>query len=253
MKTAPARRARLLCFAAFISAVLHAPAVQAANPDKLWEIVNGECVPNMRMHANPAPCRMADLQRGFIMLKDIVGPAQFLLIPTRRLAGIESPELLAADAPNYWAYAWEQRHLVGQALGRRLARDRIGLEINSAAARSQLQLHIHIDCMRADLPRLLRAHRADPLGTWQPLQLDGHEYRVMRLTGATPGENNPFKLTAAQSPVAAGMMAAQSLLLTGAYFDNGDKGFYLIDSPVNFDRGERGNAEVWLDHECGID
>ena len=56
-------------------------------------------------------------------------------------------------------------------------------------------------------------------------------------------------------------LAAQSLLLTGAYFDDGadgqtgnrDKGFYLIDSPVNFERGERGNAEVWLDHDCRID
>ena len=244
-----------------LSALLHLPAAQAANPDKLWEIVNGECVPNMRAHANPAPCRMADLRRGFIMLKDIVGPGQFLLIHTQRLSGIESPELLAPDAPNYWAYAWEQRHLVGQALGRKLRRDKIGLEINSAAARSQLQLHIHIDCMRADLPQLLRAHRADPPGTWQPLLLDGHEYRVMRLLGATPGENNPFKLAATLSPYAAGMMAAQSLLLTGAYFDDGadgqtgnrDKGFYLIDSPVNFERGERGNAEVWLDHDCRID
>jgi CDP-diacylglycerol pyrophosphatase len=56
-------------------------------------------------------------------------------------------------------------------------------------------------------------------------------------------------------------MGAQSLLLTGAYFgktvdegaDNGtdgSKGFYLIDSPVNFERDERGNAEAWLDHDC---
>ncbi|RXZ38630.1 CDP-diacylglycerol diphosphatase [Oxalobacteraceae bacterium CAVE-383] len=243
-----ARCALLLGFAA--AALLCPQASLAANPDKLWEIVNGECVPNMRAHGNPAPCRAADLPRGFIMLKDIVGAGQFLLIPTQRLTGIESPELLAPDAPNYWAYAWEQRRLVGQALGRRLARDRIGLEINSAAARSQLQLHIHIDCIRADLPQLLRAHQSDAPGRWQPLMLDGHEYRIMRLAGATLGENNPFKLAAAISPFAASAMGAQSLLLTGAYFDNGDKGFYLIDSPVNFERGERGNAEVWLDHDC---
>jgi CDP-diacylglycerol pyrophosphatase len=251
-----ARCAVLLCTAvaiALVALVSLAPSAQAANPDALWEIVSRQCVPNMRAHDDPAPCRLVDRQRGFTILKDIVGPGQFLLIPTQRLSGIESPELLAPDAPNYWSYAWEQRHRVGQALGRKLRRDRIGLEINSAAARSQLQLHIHIDCIRPDLPQLLRAHQADPPGLWLPLMLDGHEYRIMRLVGATPGENNPFKLAAAISPFAASAMAAQSLLLTGAYFDNGDsnrKGFYLIDSPVNFGSGERGNAEVWLDHDC---
>jgi CDP-diacylglycerol pyrophosphatase len=227
-------------------------AASAANPDALWEIVHQQCEPNMIAHQDPAPCRLVDRQRGFTMLKDIVGEGQFLLIPTQRLSGIESPELLAPEAPNYWAYAWEQRHRVGQALGRRLARDRIGLEINSAAARSQLQLHIHIDCIRPDLPQILRSHQADPPDQWLPLMLDGHEYRVMRLAGSALGERNPFKLAASISPVAASMMAAQSLLLTGATFDDGSKGFYLIDSAVNFERGERGNAEVWLDHGCGI-
>lgn len=235
-------------------AILAPASAAAANPDALWEIVNGQCTPNMSAHADPAPCRLLDRQRGFAMLKDIVGDGQFLLIPTQRLTGIESPELLQADAPNYWAYAWEQRHRVGAALGRALARDKIGLAINSAAARSQMQLHIHIDCIRPDLPQLLRAHQNDAPGQWLPLQLDGHTYRIMRLTGKTLGENNPFKLAAAMSPYAASAMAAQSLLLTGAYFDkgvnDGGEGFYLIDSPVDFMRGERGNAEVLLDHGC---
>ena len=224
----------------------------AANPDKLWEIVNQECVPHFIARGDPGPCRMVDRERGFAILKDIVGAAQFLLIPTQRLSGIESPELLAPDAPNYWAYAWEQRKRVGDALGRPLARDQVGLEINSAAARSQLQLHIHIDCMRADLPQVLRAHENDAPGQWLPLMLDGYQYRVMRLLGATLGGNNPFHLAAAMSPYARSAMAAQSLLLTGARFSDGGEGFYLIGTAVNFDRGERGNAEVWLDHRCAL-
>ncbi|HWZ47265.1 MAG TPA: CDP-diacylglycerol diphosphatase [Herbaspirillum sp.] len=242
-----------LCALIAISALL--PAIlAAANPDKLWEIVNQECVPNMDAHNDPAPCRLVDRQRGFIILKDIVGAGQFLLIPTRRLSGIESPELLAPDAPNYWAYAWEQSHLVGAALGKNLARDQIGVEINSAAARSQLQLHIHIDCLRADLPQLLRTHQADAPDRWLPLMLDGHQYWIMRLTSSTLGDTNPFKLAAAINPDAhnAAAMAAQSLLLTGAHFGDGSEGFYLIDMPVNFDRGERGNAEALLDHSCSL-
>lgn len=245
---------RIAGFCIATALLLPAAPAPAANPDALWKIVSRQCVPNMTAHGDPAPCRLVDRQRGFSILKDIVGAGQFLLIPTQRLGGIESPELLAPDAPNYWAYAWEERHRVGQALGRKLGRDGIGLEINSAAARSQLQLHIHIDCIRSDLPQLLRAHQSDPPGQWLPLLLDGHIYRVMRLAGATLGENNPFKLAAAMSPFAASAMGAQSLLLTGAHFDEGPdagrKGFYLIDSPVNFEHGERGNAEVWLDHGC---
>ena len=240
----------------YIAATLLMVLARAANPDKLWQIVSQECVPGVTTGTNTdnasGPCRLVDRARGFVILKDIVGKGQFLLIPTQRLTGIESPELLAPDAPNYWAYAWEQRQRVDAAIGKPLARDQIGLEINSAAARSQLQLHIHIDCIRADLPQLLRQHQGDLPGSWQPLALDGHQYRVMRLVGDTLGQNNPFKLAAAMSPQAAAAMAAQSLLLTGAQFSDGSLGFYLIDSPVNFDRGEGGNAEVWLDHGCRL-
>lgn len=225
---------------------------QAANPDALWRIVNGQCIPGSATSGDPKPCVMLDRQRGFAILKDIVGVAQHLLIPTARLAGIESRELQQPGAPNYWRYAWEQRYRVGAALGRPLEPQQVGLEVNSAAARSQLQLHIHIDCMRADLPDLLRAHRHDPFGKWMPLALEGHRYEVMRLTGDALQTQDPFTLAATRSPYAAAAMGAQSLLLTGARFDDGDEGFYLINMAVNVDRGEYGNAEILLDHACAI-
>ncbi|WP_051516844.1 CDP-diacylglycerol diphosphatase [Herbaspirillum sp. RV1423] len=225
---------------------------QAANPDALWQIASQQCVPNSINTGDPKPCAMVDRERGFVILKDIVGAAQYLLIPTARLAGIESRDLLQADAPNYWRYAWEQRHRVGEMLGRPLEPSQLGLEVNSAAARSQLQLHIHIDCVRADMPGVLRAHRNDPFGQWMPLALDGHTYSVMRLPGEALQTQDPFKLAAARSAYAAGAMAAQSLLLTGARFDDGGEGFYLVNMPVNFDKGEPGSAEVLLDHDCAI-
>ncbi|MFL9924787.1 CDP-diacylglycerol diphosphatase [Herbaspirillum lusitanum] len=223
-----------------------------ANPDKLWEIISQECLPNSIAHNHPAPCSMVDREHGFAILKDIVGRGQFLLIPTQRLSGIESPQLQSETIPNYWRHAWEQRARVGAALGRSLAREQIGLEINSAAARSQLQLHIHIDCMRPDLPGQLRAHAADPLERWMPFMLEGHQYFIMRLPADALERLSPFRLAAATTPQAARMMGAQSLLLTGAYFEDGSEGFYLINMPVNFERGERGSAEVLLDHDCAI-
>ncbi len=226
--------------------------VHAANPDALWQIASAQCLPNSINAGDPKPCALVDRERGFVILKDLVGVAQYLLIPTVRLAGIESRELQQAQSPNYWRYAWEQRGRVGAALGRPLEPAQVGLEVNSAAARSQLQLHIHIDCMRRDVPGLLRAHRHDPPGKWIPFMLEGHRYWVMRLEADALQTQDPFKLAAAHGKHAADAMGAQSLLLTGARFDDGAEGFYLINMPVNFDRAEFGSAEVLLDHDCAI-
>ncbi|MBP0598557.1 CDP-diacylglycerol diphosphatase [Herbaspirillum sp. LeCh32-8] len=241
----------LLLLASFACAgIVAVPVAHAANPHKLWEIVSQECVPHMQAKGDPAPCASVDLERGFVVLKDLVGPAQYLLMPTRRLTGIESPELLAADAPNYWGYAWQQRFRVAQTLGRALRDEQLGLEVNSAAGRSQLHLHVHIDCMRRDVAESLAAHRADTLRQWTPWRFEGHRYWVMRLPADALHTDDPFKLAAARSAFAASAMGAQSLLLTAARFEDGSAGFYLVNMPVNFDLEEQGSAEVLMDHDC---
>jgi len=40
------------------------------------------------------------LAHGTVMLKDRNGIAQYLLIPSAKISGIESPEILAEDEPN---------------------------------------------------------------------------------------------------------------------------------------------------------
>ena len=132
-----------------------------ADPNALWTIVNGQCVPDQRNNGDPAPCALVDLDggepRGYAVLKDLVGTTQYLLIPTERVPGIESPQILAVDAPNYFADAWRARSFVEQRAGRELPRDSLSLAINSADARSQDQLHIHVDCVRADVRQALTA------------------------------------------------------------------------------------------------
>ncbi len=86
---------------------------RAGNPDALWHIVHDRCVPNQQTHADPKPCALVDLRggddRGYAILKDLVGLTQYLLIPVARLMGIESAELLLPGAPNYFADAWRER------------------------------------------------------------------------------------------------------------------------------------------------
>jgi len=58
--------------------------VAAADPNALWTIVNGECVPDQQRSADPAPCAQVDVG-GYAVLKDLVGKTQFLLIPTQEV------------------------------------------------------------------------------------------------------------------------------------------------------------------------
>ena len=234
----------------FVSCCAGLLPAQAANPHALWEIVNQRCVPNMQATGQPQPCAMVDLERDFVVLKDLVGPAQFLLMPIRRITGIESRELLAPDAPNYWGYAWQQRFRVAQALGRARSDEQLGLEVNSAAGRSQLHLHLHIECMRREVAESLAQHRDDPLKQWSPWHFEGHRYWVMRLPADALHTDDPFKLAATRSAFAAKAMGAQSLLLTGMRASDGSAGFFLVNMPVNFDLEEKGSAEVLMDHDC---
>ena len=100
--------------ALFLSVVLSVSACDAsavADPNALWNIVHGECVPHMEAGLGPKPCERVDLAggvaEGVAILKDLVGVSQMLAIPTRRITGIEDPQMLAPDAPiNDLAWAW---------------------------------------------------------------------------------------------------------------------------------------------------
>jgi hypothetical protein len=91
------------------------------NGGALWRIVHGECVPHQLRGEGPAPCSLVDLQdnvvKGYAVLKDLRGRAQFLLIPTARITGIESPVLLKPEVTNYFAQAWRARTFVEERLG----------------------------------------------------------------------------------------------------------------------------------------
>jgi len=237
-------------------ALFAAPGI-AADPDALWKIVHDRCVPNTEKTGQPAPCAQIDLdggaERGYAVLKDLVGVAQFLLIPTARLGGIESPELLASGARNYWVAAWRARDDVEDRLQRTLPRDAIGLAINSASGRSQAQLHIHVDCLREEVRAFLHAHEDEIGPGWTPpsFRLNGHPYRAMRIDGELRGAD-PFKLLADGLPGARESMGSETLVMVGASFADGRDGFYLLADRVDLLAGDRASGEELLDHDCAL-
>ncbi len=236
-----------------------AAAPQGTGPrDALWRIVHDECVPDQLYTHDPSPCIQVDLaggtRNGFAVLKDIRGPTQFLLIPTDSVSGIESPGILAPDAPNYFADAWEARTYVEDALRRTVPRDAIGLAINSAVSRSQDQMHIHVDCVRFDVRAALRTH-ADSIGDrWAPLDVSfgGHHYLAIWVPGEHLGANNPFRLLAEGLPDAARDMGYRTLVVVGSTRPSGAPGFVILEDRVDRENNDSAHGEELLDHSCRI-
>ncbi|SDI84716.1 CDP-diacylglycerol diphosphatase [Paraburkholderia phenazinium] len=223
--------------------------IAAADPDALWKIVGGQCVPEARASGRPGQCTSVNLAGHYAILKDISGRSQHLLIPTERVTGIESPSLLDANAPDYWADGWSSRNVVEASLKQPLKSDQFGLEINSEFRRSQQQLHIHMDCMRSDIINALAAYRQVPVGQWQWETIDDVRYRIMRVTSLSQ-DNDPFRIVARDHPDAQAM-ATQTILVTGAGPSADQDGWLVLNSGMDVQDGT-GTAEGLLDHACRL-
>lgn len=231
-------------------------AVYAANADTLWNIVHQQCVPHWQQTQDPAPCAEVALPQGeaqgFIVLKDIHGVLQYLLIPTARVSGIESPLLLQDAAPDYWAAAWQARRWLDRLHGSPLPRTALALTINSPWGRSQNQLHIHISCVRPALPAQLQQAGIGP--QWQPLPggINGHDYLARVVMGETLDGVQPFRLLADGIAEAREQMDRYTLAVIATRFPDGP-GFWLLASKVDLLAGNLASAEGDVqDHDCQV-
>ena len=237
-----------------LAAALLAP---PAHADRmvLWSIVHGQCVPHLEAGGPPAPCDSVDLSggeaRGVALLKDINGVAQMLAIPTRQLAGIEDPALLAPDAPAYFAAAWAGRARVEAHLGQALPREAVAVTVNSMVRRSQDELHLHVDCIDKDVAAALGAYASSLDEQWRPMTvaLKGRHYFARRLASADLTDASPFRLLAEGIPGAKEEMGLWSLAAVGATF-SGQLGFILLADHAEITAG--GHAEDLQDHACQI-
>jgi CDP-diacylglycerol pyrophosphatase len=214
----------------------------------LWQVVSNVCVRGQQALGLPFPCQLVDLKRGFALLR--AGRLHFLLMPTARIEGVESPALLAPGAPNFWEYAWEERNRLSEAIGVPLSDDQIGLAVNSAQARTQDQLHIHIGCLRPEVRAALRVYEPETSQVWskRSFSLAGQKYRIMRVERDTLGAANPFQLLATGIPAAGRDMASQTLVVAGARFGNGGSGFYILSNHSTATDASAG--EDLLDYRC---
>jgi CDP-diacylglycerol pyrophosphatase len=206
-----------------------------ADPNALWRIVHDECVPHVEAGLGPKPCERVDLTggvaEGVAILKDLVGLSQMLAIPTRRITGIEDPQMLEPDAPPVFGA--------------------IGLAINSQWARSQDQFHVHVDCVAIPVIKVLAEYASTLDGQWRAMTvpLQGRVYFARRVDSADLSDVAPLKLLADGVEGARAHMGAYSLAAIGATLD-GKPDFILLADEFSLEGG--GHAEDLQDHDCAI-
>ena len=253
----PRRLARVgAALASLLIAAAATFAVRAGDRMALWRIVHDECVPDQKNNAAPSPCAEVDIaggeEQGVAILKDRNGVAQYLAIPTRRVAGIDSPDILDPALPNYGRAAWAARAFVNARLPSELPRDAIGLAINAASRRSQDQLHIHIDCVAPEVRAALAGYRDRLTAGWAalPFMLAGRRYWARRLDSIDLSDADPFRLLADGVAGARDDMAGESLVVIGADFAPARPGFVLLADHA--DSGGGGYGESLLDARCSV-
>jgi len=232
----------------------------AKNRDTLWDIISTRCVPAAQASRGaqlPPPCAgvqlPADPSQGWALMKDRRGVLQYLLLPTARITGIESPALLDPRTPNFFAQAWRSRHLLDRLHGQPLPRDAVSLALNPIPRRSQDQLHIHISCVRPELHARLAAAQSEITPDWTPLQGGWlrHAWHVRRVDADTLDGINPVTDVVAHVPGAADDMRIVGISVVGMTFNNGKPGFVLMATRYDARDRSSGSAEHDVqDHDC---
>ncbi len=231
-----------------------------ANGQALWGIVNGQCLPDQTAHGQPAPCAVVSIgggqEHGYVVLKDRDGASQYLVMPTHLITGIEDPALLAPDATNYFASAWEAQTWVDAKLAAPLNRQDVSVAVNSRYGRSQDLLHLHVDCLRTDVRNALSYDQTmmGPTWSWRIFTLAGHPYRAMLISGASLGSANPFQLLAQGMHVPPAEMGDWTLVLAGAQLadlrSGYGPGFILLAARADPAHGVYASGEELQDHAC---
>ena len=241
----------VLLTAAYLALV---PAPASADANVLWNIVNKACVPSQKLHGSPAPCSVVSSNGRYAILKDIRGNYQYLLIPTDRITGIEDPVLLQNTRLNYFSDAWNERNWMAIKTHMSILRQDVSLAINSKYARSQNQLHIHIDCVRPDVAAFLAAHERQIGTTWSVAALPpaGHKYQIRRIRAADLRNENPFLLVADQSPQVRSHMAGETIVVIGSQFASGEQGFFLLSDKFDPAGSDPAAGVELQDQSCAL-
>jgi CDP-diacylglycerol pyrophosphatase len=238
----------LLVGAAWVAAPAHA--VPDPSRNVLWVALQG-CLIAKKATGRAFPCLSVDLgdkdRPGTAVLRAPGAPTHLVVMPTRDVPGLESPQLQHAAGNAYWRAALAARPRVTEALKERLPVEEVGMAVNSAGGRSQDQLHIHLDCVRSSVRLALQNHAQGVKSSWAPfpVTLQGRHFFAMRMRAADADSFNPFAALA-HLPGRATDLREVALAVVSTPRDDPEPGFTIL---ANRALGSFA-GELLLDHTC---
>ncbi|MCF9045674.1 CDP-diacylglycerol diphosphatase [Acinetobacter nectaris] len=157
----------------------------------LWHIVSERCGTNQDVKGD---CLVINKQEGYVVLRDIKGPVQTLIIPTHKVTGIEDAQLLNVKTPNYFHNAWINAQILNQQNKKEIDPKYLSFSVNSSHGRTQDQLHIHSSCLKENVYTELQKYRNDIHEQWfvLPNKLLGHTYIAKKIKISDLDEQSPF-------------------------------------------------------------
>ncbi|MFV8248352.1 CDP-diacylglycerol diphosphatase [Bdellovibrio bacteriovorus] len=232
------------------------PVVEVPRSDALWNIISTQCLPLHKIGEEKNPCIEVNIahgeEKGYVVFKDRVGDLQYLLMPTEKITGMESPEIRDAGATNYFDLAWKAKTYMDKKHGSVIPVEAVSLAINSQFGRSQNQLHIHVSCVKPQVQQQLQEQAAKLKNGWTllPQPLLGHKYYVRKISEKELEKGNAFQMLADGVPGAKDHSGEFGLGLVAV--KDKKKGHSLILLTSRFERGSNnyGSVEEIQDHSC---
>lgn len=217
------------------------------NSQQLWQIVNERCVPQQQRSGTPAPCLQVNLTQRYTVFNDANGPLHTLLIPTDKITGIESTELLDSATENYFQHGWDTRYFLQQKSTFPIPERYLALAVNSRYGRTQNQLHLHLACLKPEVYQaIFQQNRNIDYYHWKVLNtpLSGRRYLAIKVAGTA----NPFIALEQYLQVEGDSMDNYGLARVVA--DNGEA--ILLATRVQLLALTLGTAEELLDFDCKV-
>ncbi|WP_283603679.1 CDP-diacylglycerol diphosphatase [Serratia proteamaculans] len=240
----------------FLALILLFSALPAFASSALWRVVNNLCVFNYQLLGSAFPCEKVYLdegqQKGYAVVRDLETRYHFLLVPTLKLKGVESPELLLSTTPDYFSLAWRNRHVLDQVYGKELPRNAFALTINSQGGRTQGQLHIHIACLKPHIRRSIDRQLSSIGDDWTELSdnLVGQHYLGKRIRQDNLDGVYPFVQIGRQLAKNGSEMKKFGVAVVPVLFENKQQGFVLLADEARRVKNNTGHTENLLDFTC---
>jgi CDP-diacylglycerol pyrophosphatase len=226
----------LALFVAFV-AVAKASAYDATDRNALWKRVQ-----SCAAVKNPpqGSCLFHSASKHFVLLKDgdPAKPRAYLILPTDRVPGIESPAVFGEPLLDIWRYGWEEGLIYVKA-----PVSRIGMAINSKPGRNQDQLHIHVSCSSLQTRQALEhANVTSHWGTRPFVTIGNRTYNAILVTSLA-GKQSPWVLVS-ELPGAKSDMGDHTIAVVAT--KNGS--WYVLDDYAH--GHDKATAEAVLDERC---